>query len=63
MTTELVLLLSIYVFIFAGIISKDTGPLATFKKSTPKLAARIERNLTIGNKLTMQGQANQWKEE
>lgn len=63
MTTELILLLAVYVFIFAGIFSQDSGPLVTFKNSAPRLAARIERNITIGNRFVIknQGAANQWK--
>ena len=53
MTTELVLLLAVYVFIFAGIFSKDSGPLVTFKNSTPRLAAKVEKNLSIGYKFTL----------
>ncbi len=48
MTTELVLLLGIYAYIILGVFLGDQGPLATFKKSGPRLAARIERNITIG---------------
>ncbi len=48
MTTELVLLLGIYAFIIIGVFLGDSGPLATFKQSTPRLAARVERNIAIG---------------
>ena len=49
MTVELVLLLSIYVFVVIGVFLGDMGPVATFKKSGPRLAARIERNISVGD--------------
>ncbi|MCB0413851.1 MAG: hypothetical protein KDD50_05930 [Bdellovibrionales bacterium] len=63
MTTELVLLLGIYAFILLGIFSNDNGPLATFKKSGPRLSARIERDITIGDqwKDGRDGTALQWE--
>ena len=44
MTVELVLLLGIYVFIVLGAFLGDSGPIATFMSSGPRLGARIERN-------------------
>ena len=49
MTTELVLLLSIFAFLIMGAFLGDMGPMATFKKSGPRLGARIERNISTGN--------------
>lgn len=49
MTTEYVLLLGIYVIIVLGVFLGDLGPIATFKKSAPRLAARIERNISVGD--------------
>lgn len=49
MTVELVLLLGIYVFIVLGAFLGDFGPIQTFKKSAPRLAARIERNVSVGD--------------
>jgi len=49
MTVELVLLLGIYVFIVIGAFFGPTGPISTFKKSGPRLAARIERNISVGD--------------
>lgn len=49
MTVELVLLLGIYVFIVIGAFLGDLGPVATFKKSAPRLAARVERNISTGD--------------
>ncbi|MBX7232086.1 MAG: hypothetical protein K1X29_08375 [Bdellovibrionales bacterium] len=62
MTTELVLLLGIYAYIILGVFLGDLGPLATFKKSGPRLAARIERNISIGNKfITSDGKTTRWQ--
>lgn len=49
MTTELVLLLSIFAFIVMGVFLGDLGPIGTFKKSAPRLGARIERNISTGD--------------
>ena len=49
MTTEFVLLLGIYAFIVLGVFMGDLGPIETFKKSAPRLAARIERNISVGD--------------
>jgi hypothetical protein len=49
MTVEYVLLLSIYAMITLGVFLGDFGPIATFKKSAPRLAARIERNISVGH--------------
>ncbi len=48
MTVELVLLLTVYAFIVLGVFLGDLGPLETFRKSGPRLAARVERNITTG---------------
>jgi len=48
-TTEFVLLLGIYSFLVLGAFLGDLGPVATFKKSAPRLAARIERNISVGD--------------
>jgi hypothetical protein len=48
MTVELVLLLSIFATITLGVFLGDIGPIQTFKKATPRLAARVERNITVG---------------
>ncbi|MGE0762791.1 MAG: hypothetical protein AB7N80_05890 [Bdellovibrionales bacterium] len=55
MTTELVLLLSIYAYIVMGVFLGDFGPLETFKKSGPRLGARIERNISIGQQFQGRG--------
>lgn len=48
MTLEAILLLCIYAFVLLGVFLGDSGPLATFKKSGPRLAARVERNVATG---------------
>ena len=48
MVTELVLLLAIWAFIFLGVFLGDLGPIETFKKSGPRLGARIERDIATG---------------
>lgn len=48
MTTELVLLLSMFVFIVLGGFIGEGGPRRTFEESGPKLGARIERDISTG---------------
>ena len=48
MTTELVLLLGLFVFLVGTTLFGEKGPFAMFRKSGPRLGARIERNLTTG---------------
>jgi hypothetical protein len=49
MTVELVLVLGMYAFILLGAFLGPNGPLATFKNSGPRLAARVERNVSVGD--------------
>lgn len=49
MTVELVLLMGIYGFLILGAFLGDLGPIETFKKSAPRLAARVERNISTGD--------------
>ncbi|MCB0422135.1 MAG: hypothetical protein KDD61_14145 [Bdellovibrionales bacterium] len=66
MTTELVLLLGIYAFIVIGVFLGDSGPIETFKKSAPRLAAKVERNVSVGYKWTKKGEQRrvpQWTKE
>ncbi len=62
MTVELVLLLGIYAFIVLGVFLGDMGPIATFKKSAPRLGARIERNVSVGDgfRQSKDGQGVHW---
>lgn len=48
MTTEVVLIMAIYGFVILGTFLGDLGPLATFRKSGPRLAAKIERDISVG---------------
>ena len=58
MTTELILLLGIYAFLVMGVFLGDSGPIETFKKTSPRLAARIERNVAVGYKWRKSGEEN-----
>lgn len=62
MTTELVLLLGIYAFLVIGVFLGDLGPIETFKRSAPRLAARIERNISVGDgfRNSADGQGVNW---
>lgn len=62
MTTELVLLLSMFVFVVLGGFLGEGGPRNTFKQSGPKLAARLERDLATGDGFKQKdGKANEWR--
>lgn len=63
MTTELVLILGLYAFILMGVFFGDMGPIATFNKSAPRLAARIERNVTTGRGFVQQQKSISWTQE
>lgn len=52
MTTELVLLLAIYAFMLLGVFLGPLGPTETFRKSAPRLAAKVERNIATGTQFT-----------
>jgi hypothetical protein len=58
MTTELVLLLSVFAFVTGGAIFGEKGPFQVFKKSTPRLAARVEQNLATGRDFKIGGPGN-----
>lgn len=63
MTTELVLLLSIFAFIVMGVFLGDLGPIETFNRSGPRLAAKIERNIAIGYEFhPAKNQRIQWQQ-
>jgi hypothetical protein len=49
MTVELVLLLSIFAFVILGVFLGPMGPIETFKKASPRLGARVERNIEVGH--------------
>lgn len=49
MTTELMLLLGLFAFILVGtFLNRDTGLESTFKRSAPRLGARVEKHLETG---------------
>ena len=62
MTVELVLLVGIYGFLIIGAFLGDLGPIETFKKSAPRLAARVERNISTGDgfRKSKDGQGVNW---
>lgn len=64
MTTEFLLLLGIYAFIVMGVFLGELGPIQTFKKSAPRLAARIERNISVGDgfRQSKDGKGVNWNE-
>ncbi len=59
MTTELVLLLSIFVFALMGIFLKI--PKETFYESGPRLGVRIEQQITTGSGFKYKGKGNEWR--
>lgn len=63
MTTELVLLLSMFVFIVLGGFIGEGGPRNTFKQSGPRLGARLERDIATGADFNGTGKAPvEWQE-
>lgn len=48
MTVEMVLIWAIWAYILLGVFFGDLGPVETFRNSTPRLAAHIEKNLAVG---------------
>jgi hypothetical protein len=62
MTTEIVLLLGMFAFLVGGAFFGEHGPLQVFSKSGPRLAARIEKHVTVGREWKIKGgQYNQWQ--
>ncbi len=49
MTTELILLLAIYLLLIVGVFFGELGPIETFHRSAPRLGAQIERDISIGH--------------
>lgn len=50
MTTELILLVSVFAFLVIGAFLGENGPRKVFERSGPRLAARIEKDISIGHK-------------
>ncbi len=48
MATELVLLLCVFAFVTAGAIFGEKGPFGVLASSSPRLGARLEQNIAIG---------------
>lgn len=57
MTTELVLLLGLFVFILGGAFLGDKGPRKVFEDAGPRLGARVEQNITIGHRVPFENGA------
>ena len=50
MTTELILLLALFVFILSGsFLNKESGVEGIFRQAAPRLGARVERHLETGS--------------
>lgn len=61
-STEIVLLLFMYVAIFGGMMfGTDSSMFGSFRESTPKLAAKVERNLMTGFRFKTDGKYNRWQ--
>ena len=61
MTTELVLLLGLFAFILGGAFMGDSGPRKVFEEAAPRLAARVEQNITHGHRFPFtDGNPVQW---
>ncbi len=60
MTTEVVLLLGIFVFLVGGLFFGEKGPIKVFEKSGPRLAARVEKQLAVGRGFKVQGRPLQF---
>lgn len=61
MKVELVLILGLYAFLLLGAFMGDNGPIGVFRRSTPRLAAMVERNTAIGNKFIINGSPARWE--
>lgn len=62
MTTELILLLGLFVFILGGAFMGDKGPRKVFSKSAPRLGARVEQHINFGHRFTFRdGNRVEWK--
>ena len=58
MTTELVLLLGLFAFILGGAFIGDKGPRKVFSQAAPRLAARVEQNITFGHRFNFRDGRN-----
>jgi hypothetical protein len=63
MTTEAVLLLGLFVFLLMGAFLGDNGPRAVFGRHAPMLGARIEAQLSTGQRFNIrEGTTLEWSE-
>jgi hypothetical protein len=62
MTTELVVLLAIFVFVTLTAFFGPNGPIQVYKNSGPKLAARIENQISSGTSFSVKqaGTSEHW---
>ena len=60
MTTELILLLGLFAFILGGAFLGDKGPRKVFEEAAPKLGARVEKNITFGNRFNFENGPEAW---
>jgi hypothetical protein len=64
MTTEVVLLLAIFVFVTAGAFFGEKGPFQVFERSAPRLGARLEKQIATGRDFKVSsGALRQWQTE
>ena len=62
MTTELLVLLVIFVLVIGAAILGPNGPGQSFRNSGPRLGARLEYHITIGDQFTFdQGTRPDWQ--
>ncbi len=62
MTTELILLLGLFVFILGGVFMGDKGPRKVFSKAAPRLGARVEKHISFGHRFTFKnGDRIKWR--
>lgn len=59
MTTEMILLLGVFVFALMGVLMKV--PKDTFAQSGPRLGVRIEQQLDTGSKFGAKGAVIRWE--
>lgn len=59
MTVEYILLLGLFVFLLMGVFLGDSGPKNVFLQSGPRLGARMERQIAIGENFPFPNQS--WK--
>lgn len=61
MTTELVLLLGLFAFILGGAFLGDRGPRKVFERAAPRLGARVEQQISIGQRFPFRdGNSVEW---